>query len=260
MIRAMSALSRLVFLSAGLLCAAHAAAQSKVIELQPGEVEQFVQKYPHTVIQFTSPDVGCGYCRGVDKLFDEAVTTMGKKDWVYARVQWARWKNIPQFGPNVNVYGVPDHQIYVQGRYAGSGGGKAASPATLMQSLDDGARRFADNQRGADLQQASLRLHVREHLFETITATCAELHPGQKQALDARFKQWTSDNADALKAARRMKLQAALRGQDKQFEAAVEQERLSVKQRIQQEMGVEHGKTPSAEQCTRMTSGFAALK
>jgi hypothetical protein len=258
--RVIQAFLRAVAATTCVLCGSLAAAQSKVIELQPGEVAPFVQKYPQVVILFTSPDVGCGYCRGADKMFDEAVSTLGKRDWMYARVQWARWKETPQFGPGVEVYGVPDHQIYLQGRFAGGGGGKAANPAALMKSLDDGARRFADNQRANEAQQASFRLHVRERLFETITTTCTELHPGQKQTFDTRFKQWKTDNADALKAANRMKLQAAVRGQDKQFEEAVEQERLSVRQRIQQEMGVDLGKTPSAAQCTQMTSGLAALK
>jgi hypothetical protein len=251
---------RTIAIATWVLCGSAAMAQSKVIELQPNEVAQFVQKHPQVVILFTSPDVGCGYCRGADKMFDEAVSALGKPDWTYARVQWARWKETPPFGPGVNVYGVPDHQIYLQGRFAGGGGGKAANPAALMKSLDEGARRFAENQRAGEAQQASLRWHVRERLFETITTTCAELHPVQKQAFDARFKQWKEENADTLKAANRMKLQAALRGQDKQFEEAVEQERLAVKQRIQRDMGVDAGKTPSAAQCTQMTSGLAALK
>ena len=258
--RVIQAFLRAVAAIACVLFGVQAMAQSKVIELQPGEVAQFIQKHPQVVVQFTSPDLGCGYCRGADKMFDEAVSTLGKRDWMYARVQWARWKETPDFGPTVKVWGVPDHQTYLQGRYAGSGGGKAASPAALMKALDDESRRFAENQRANETQQASLRLHVRERLFETVTTTCGELHPGQKQAFDTGFKQWKDGNADALKAANRMKLQAAVRGQDKQFEEAVEQERLSVKQRIQKDMGVDLGKTPSLAQCTQMTSGLAALK
>ena len=242
------------------LYSAFALAQSKVIELQPHEVAPFLQKHPRVVVQFTSPDVRCGYCRGADKLFDEAVATLGKKDWMYARVQWARWKETPQFGEGVEVYGVPDHQIYLQGRFAGGGGGKSASPAALMKSLDDGARRFADNQRAGESQRALLQLHVREHLLQTIVSSCGDLHPGQKPVFDTRFNQWKDENAVALKAANRMKLKVAVRGQDKQFEDAVDQERQAVKQRIHEAMGVDLGKTPTLVQCTRMTADLNAMK
>ena len=54
-----------------MLAAAQAAARP-VTELQPQQLEAFIARHEYVVVQLTSPDPGCGYCKGANRFPDHA--------------------------------------------------------------------------------------------------------------------------------------------------------------------------------------------
>lgn len=109
---------------------------SEVVDLPPDQVRVFVDQNPKVVLLFTSPDPNCGYCKGTADMFAEGVRSHGRADWRYALVQWPRWKQQPDLGTGIKVYGVPDHQVYVDGAYVRGAGGRAKSADELMVSIE----------------------------------------------------------------------------------------------------------------------------
>lgn len=126
---------RALWLVAGLLASAGALAERTVTELQPHELPAYLRQHARVVVQFTSPDARCGYCVGADKLYAEGVAQQGVDGWKYVRVQWPRWNEVPTFAAPVQVWGVPDHQVYEAGEYKGSGGGRAKGADALMAAI-----------------------------------------------------------------------------------------------------------------------------
>jgi hypothetical protein len=115
---------------------AQACAAAPVTELKPQELAAFVARHDYVVVQMTSPDLGCGYCKGADNTFDRAAALPHEPKLAYARIQWKPWREIPDFGPLVRVYGVPEQYVFRNGKALGGTGGRPASAAGLLAQVD----------------------------------------------------------------------------------------------------------------------------
>jgi hypothetical protein len=122
-----------------LLLTSFAYANDVVLELSAEELLPFVAKHPSAVVQLTSGDPRCGFCIGADKLFDELAAKSYAKPVVFARVQWAQWKDFPKFGPAIKLFGIPSMLFFKNGAQTDLLEGRfteAAEIADIRQSVE----------------------------------------------------------------------------------------------------------------------------
>lgn len=230
--------------------ASSALAERVVVELQPSEVAPFIRQNPKVVVQFTSPDRGCGYCIGADKTFTEGVTQLGMDGWKYVRVQWPRWRDMPTFDAPVKVSGVPDHQIYTDGAYKGSAGGRAKDAATLMASIEGKVN--PPQQAPAPLITDDLRKGLRAYALKQVLGQtlheCERNHYDNKPTFVSQMQAWSSANAVDLKLGTRAML-STLGTKTHSYKDEMAREAQVTLIRLQKSFGLEEGKPWPQEQC-----------
>lgn len=101
----------------------------QVEDIAPADLAAYIQTHPNVVVQFTSPDRGCGFC--VDGSFEafDASAAAASGNIRFARVQWSPWNNFPKEIERIIGGSVPIHINFksgqAKGRYAGTIGSSA---------------------------------------------------------------------------------------------------------------------------------------
>jgi hypothetical protein len=248
-----------LWLLAGVVASTSAMAERNVIELQPSEVSAFVQQNPKVVVQFTSPDKGCGFCVGADKLFTEGVAQSGKDGWKYVRVQWPRWNQMPEFAPPVKVYGVPDHQVYEGGVYKGSGGGRGKNAADLMASIDKvGAPREANAPIRVEMTPeilTGLRFYaLRKVLFGALRGCERQLHDN-KSVYKPKMQGWMDAHAAELKLGTRAMF-ATFGSKQHPYQDEMNRQAEQISEKLAKDIGIIDGQPARLAQCDQLAESL----
>jgi hypothetical protein len=108
---------------------------AEVEEVAANEIVAYVRSHPAVVVQFTSPDTGCGFCVGAAKPFDEAeALSHGKIK--FARVQWSPWVKFPaDIKPVYSGRGIPNQVVYKDGKAVGQHTGKIKDVQAFVRDL-----------------------------------------------------------------------------------------------------------------------------
>lgn len=256
--------SRALLLLAGLTVSTCVLAERTITELQPSELSTFVRRHPKVVVQFTSPDVRCGFCTGADQQFAEGVAQAGMEGWKYARVQWPRWNEMPAFAPPVKVWGVPDHQMYEGGEYKGSAGGRAKDAAALMASLAKlGARTQPTATSGAAPQppemtpeiRNSLRFYALRKVLGGAIHDCERQHHDNKPVYAARLHGWSDAHAAPLKLGTQAMFSTLGAKQHPYLDETARQSS-SVSEKLAKDLGIVEGKPTLLEHCERLADSL----
>ncbi|THF64581.1 thioredoxin family protein [Pseudothauera nasutitermitis] len=117
------------------LAAGGALAGSEVVELQPDELADFIARHGRAVVQFTSPDRGCGFCIGADTKFDAAAALNKDDTLVFARVQWSPWRAFPISQLGYNLYAIPQQIVFRDGQPFGQIIGTQNGPEALLKQF-----------------------------------------------------------------------------------------------------------------------------
>jgi hypothetical protein len=98
-------------------------ANAQVVDITPDQLDSYVKRHQLVILQLTSPDKKCGYCIGTAETFDSAEKLLkdgqfkGRSDFVFVRIQWSPWRAFPtNMPPWVTLYGVPEHQVIIDGK------------------------------------------------------------------------------------------------------------------------------------------------
>lgn len=193
-------------LAAALLSAGAAAAQ--VTELKPGEVADFVARHEYAIVQVTSPDRKCGYCIGADRKFDKMAAAPAGKRFAFARVQYSPWREIPDFGTLMPVYGVPSQTVFHKGKRVGDAGIYYETVPKFYAQVDAalaGPKEPAPAPKPAPApvamnaaETADLRLMVRRDLLQATMDECSKRFPAGANRYHAAVKSWEAPRKDAL--------------------------------------------------------------
>jgi hypothetical protein len=250
--------------AAFLSCAASAA---QVVELKPSEVAAFVARHELAIVQVTSPDRGCGYCVGADKNFDAMAAAAGDRKIAFARVQYAPWRDIPDFGGLMPVFGVPEQNIFRDGKRIGRTNVYREKPAAFYERVDavlagppvqpgDGIIRRAPQPAPAPMnaeETADLRLMVRRDLLQTAMGECVKRFPAGADRYNAAVKRWESTRKDALDRGAMLFLRG--RGDPKQFAG----EEIDALKGWMEGLGIGMQKKQEAADCDRMAAAMGEL-
>lgn len=249
-----------------LLAAAHATAA--VTELKPQEVAAFVTRHPLAVVQFTSPDRGCGYCKGADRTFDEAAARLSAKAIGFARVQWSPWRKTPDFGELVQVYGVPEQQVFRNGRSVGATGGRppdaeqlAAKIEALLEPQAASAPVTGALSRPGPLsaeQGEDIRLGVRHTVMQAVARACGQRFAAQSDHWQAQLAGWVGKNQTALDRGARLTLQHTAAGDDSALRQLQQDEQRAVQAWQVRQLGIAMDSPPREQDCQRMLDGLSA--
>lgn len=108
---------------------------AEVEEVAANEIAAYVRAHPAVVVQFTSPDTGCGFCVGANKPFDEAEALAHGKI-KFARVQWSPWAKFPADIKSVySGRGIPNQIVYKDGKAVGQHTGKIKDVRAFVRDL-----------------------------------------------------------------------------------------------------------------------------
>jgi hypothetical protein len=252
--------------AAAIACAAHATAA--VTELKPQEVAAFVAKHPLAVVQFTSPDRGCGYCIGADKTFDQVAALPSSQAIRFARVQWSPWRKVPDFGALVQVYGVPEQHVFKDGRSAGSAGGRPAGADQLRAKIEA----LVESQPAAEPERKpqprlptltveqgeDIRLGVRHTVMQAVTRACGQRFAAQADRWQAQLTRWAASHQTALDRRAMLMLQRTGPGEDTPLRQLQQDEQRALQSWQVGTLGIAMDSPPREQDCDRMLDGLSA--
>lgn len=132
-----------VLLMVLLMSTSLAMAAAPVVELGADELIAFVKQHKTVVVQLNSADPKCGYCVGADKIFDQIAAKRYNKPVVFARVQWALWKDFPKFDPAIKIFGMPSMLFFKNGAQTDLIEGRHKEAAEIAE-IEDTVEGFAN--------------------------------------------------------------------------------------------------------------------
>jgi hypothetical protein len=253
-----------LWLLAGLVTVTSVMADRTVTELQPSEVSAFVRQNPKVVVQFTSPDVRCGYCVGAERQFVEGVARSGKEGWAYITVQWPRWIDMPTLAPPVKVWGLPDHQIYEGGQFKGSAGGRANDPAALMASIEALHEQTAPTAKAASAPpsaaftpelRSGLRFYALRKVLGGAIHDCDRQLHGNKPFYAPRLHGWTELHAEALTLGTQAMF-SILGVEQHPYRYDMEQQAALVRAKLAKDLGMLEGQPATLAQCEHLADSL----
>lgn len=256
--------SRAMLLLAAMAASTSVMAERTVTDLQPSEVSAFVRQHPKVVVQFTSPDKGCGYCVGADALFAEGVAQAGQEGWKYVRVQWPRWNQTPAFAPPVQVWGVPDHHVYESGAYKGSGGGRAKDAAALMAAIASVGARPQPMATAASAPQPAeltpelrngLRFYALRKVLGGAIHACEHQHHGNKPIYAPQLLGWGDAHAAELKLGTQAMF-STLFVKQHPYQDEMERQAGLVRAKLSKDLGMLDGQPATLAQCERLADSL----
>lgn len=245
-----------------------AAGAAAVVELKPSEVAAFVARHEYAIVQVTSPDRKCGYCIGADKNFDAVAAAAGDRKFGFARVQYTPWREIPDFGTLMPVFGVPEHTIFRDGKRVGRTDVYREKPAAFYARVDavlaappvkpgPGIVQRAPQPAPEPMdaaETADLRLMVRRDLLQAAMNECGKRFPAGADKYGAAVKSWEASRKEALNRGAMLFLRG--RGDPKQFAG----EEVEALKQWMAGLGIGMQKKAESADCDRMVGAMAALK
>ena len=196
-----------------LVCAAAPIQAAQVAEVAPADLPAALRGDGVIVVQFTSSDPKCGYCRGQDNVFDAFAANQTSKA-KFARVQWTPWRPFPTLAMSEPLYGVPNCYLFKSGRVVGEYIGRLTDPAKLSKLIADALEgkvepRFdpaaskppaVDNgpvARAAvaplsDADRQALARLARRDLAREAIQRCAAANPAEAEAYRSALAGWQS--------------------------------------------------------------------
>ena len=254
-----------------LMCAAAQLHAAPVIEVAPADLRAALRADGVIVVQFTSPDPKCGYCRGQDGVFDAFAA--GQTDKArFARVQWTPWRPFPTLDMSEPLYGVPNYYLFKSGRVVGEHGGKLTDPAKLSKLITDALEgkvepRFdpavrkppaADNVPAspaalppmADADRLALGRLARRDLAKEAFERCAVANPVEAASYRSALAGWQDRHQAELNQATLLMVTRSARADAAEMSAITEAQA----RRLQKEAPMS---SPTPQGCSRLTSALA---
>jgi hypothetical protein len=215
---------------AALFAALSSLASAAVRDVPAATIKQVVQSDRLTVVLFTSPDAGCGYCAGQSQLLDDYATSFtGKAELL--RVQWSPWRAFPPEAQlPAKMYGLPQWFVFKSGRVVAESVGRVSDLRAVQALIDrasspeaqDAAKKKESAAIGTQpappeavrlshAEQSLLALHARHNLISAALNACADAFPARRDADSKRIATWEQKNSAALRAAARLVLERSSR-------------------------------------------------
>ena len=257
----------------GLVAAAWGAAAmaAPVVELKPEELAAFVAGNEYAVVQMTSPDPGCGYCKGADKLFDQAAALPHKRALAFGRVQWAPWRQIPDFGGVIEVGWVPQQPVFLNGKLLGRVDGQQKSAAGLLAKIDEViadppvARLAREAPAPAKpavplsaAEQGTVRLGIRRDFLVSASRACGTRFPESASNYQQAVQTWRGVHDTRLKQSDLLLISRS--GDDAKATAAlVDEEKRTLQAWQAGQLGISLQKAPAKADCDRMFASLASM-
>jgi hypothetical protein len=245
-----------------------------VKELKPEELAAFVAQHEYVVVQMTSPDSRCGYCKGADKLFDQAAALPHKPALAFARVQWTPWRQMPDFGKLIHVGWIPQQPVFFKGKLLGSVDGKPEDPKTLLSKIDSviADPPVAHQAREAppppptapavplsDAERGAVRLGIRRDFLSAVSAACGKRFPQHAASYQQAVDGWRSANEAALKQSTLLMISRTSREDAKAMGPLVEQEKKTLQAWQTGKLGISMQTAPAIGDCDKLFAGLGSL-
>lgn len=246
---------------AGPLSAAFAA---QVEDIPPQAIRSTAQAKGVTLVLFTSPDKGCGYCAGQRELFDQFAKTYDGPVRLRA-VQWSPWRAFPADDLfQAKVYGIPQWQVYRDGALLADISGKMADAGALRSKLDAALRgelvkpkapEPAAPAKPADpplteAERHALGLMVRRDLARAAFDRCRTAQPGDAQVYGDSLAAFEARHRDALDHSARLMLKRSGPGSSTEMRPIVDAEA----RRLKDEAPME---SATADGCRRLAQALS---
>jgi len=240
-------------------------ATAAVTELKPQELAAFVARHPLVVVQVTSPDRNCGYCVGADKTFDAVSAQSSMTAISFARVQWSPWRNTPDFGSVMQVYGIPEQYVFKNGQERGTTRGRPADAAKLQTKIEalleqqpagvpepDPPRAPLSTAQGKDV-----RLGVRHTVMQAVTRACAQRFPKQADRWHAQLTRWTAGHQAALDRGAVLTLNRSGPAEDTALRQLQKDEQRALQVWQVHTLGIAMDSPPREQDCSRVLDGLS---
>jgi len=257
-----------------MMLAAVQAAAGPVTELQPQQLAAFIAKHEYVVVQLTSPDPGCGYCKGADQTFDQAAALPHQPALAFVRVQWTPWRKIPDFSKLMKVYGVPTQYVFNKGKLLGDISGRPpAAPAFLAKVdeviADPPADRVAAEPQAAapeapsvplsEAEQGALRQMIRRDALKLVTGMCASRFPDRAKAYQDALQAWSGARQAGLNQAATLMLARTSRADAAVMGKLVDAEQKSMQAWHTGKLGLSMQKAPAMADCDKIAAAMKDL-
>jgi hypothetical protein len=246
-----------------------AAVAAPVTELKPDELAAFIARHEYAVVQMTSSDPGCGYCKGADKVFDQAAALPHKPALAFARVQWTPWRKIPDFGGVIEVGWVPQQPVFAKGKLLGRVDGKPQDAASLLAKVDEViadppvARLAREAPAPAAAltarEQGTIRLGIRGDFLDSVSRACGGRFPEHADSYKQRVQAWRAANEDGLKQSRQLMIARTSREEAAAMGPLVDEEKKTLQAWQTGKLGISMSKPPAIGDCDKIFASLASL-
>lgn len=257
-----------------IMCAAAQATAAPVTELKPPQLAAFIAAHEYVVVQLTSPDPGCGYCKGADRIFDQAAALPHQPPLAYARVQWTPWRQIPDFGKLMTVYGVPTQYVFNKGKLLGDIAGRPTGAPAFLAKVDEviadpPADRVAVEPQAvapeapaaplSEAEQGALRQMIRRDALKLVTGMCANRYPEHAKAYQDALQAWSGARQAKLNQAATLMLARTSRADAAAMGKLVDEERKAMQAWHTEKLGLSMQKAPTLGDCDKIAAGLKDL-
>lgn len=232
--------------------------QKKVLETTAEALPDLISKHPKLVIQFTSKDKSCKPCAFSAEPLDEAVDDNTKSDWTYARVQWDDWRTPPSFTAPVVVKGIPDMQVFIDGKFKGNAAGRFLNASDLMVAVD----RLAAGQPAKplevtpppDLDSKTLKgatVFEESGVLGDMVYVCTESYPEIATKIERTMDNWDSRNESLMWVGSKL-FTARMKNGDRSLEPFRDANRARFSAKIKAAIGAEYRRTLLKSECSAL--------
>lgn len=242
------------------------ATAAQVTELKPSEVAAFVARHEQAIVQVTSPDRKCGYCIDADKKLDKVAAAAGDRKIAFGRVQYAPWRDIPDFGELMTVYGVPTQAVFRNGKQIGDVSFFRPDPASFYANLDTLLTGPAKKSVAAATpmpapkpltadENAAVRLTVRHDMVRGVLEQCGKRFPAHAGKYRNAVTEWQTPRMDDLNKGTRL-----IFGGERDMKPLINEEYTAMRKWQSTELGIPMTKKVEAADCDRFAAGIATLQ
>lgn len=215
---------------------------------------------------------GADYCKGADKLFDQAAAMSHKPALAFARVQWTPWRKMPDFGGLADVGWVPQQPVFFKSKLLGRVDGKPGDPAGLLVKIDEviadapTARVAKESSPPAapvvalsDVERRAVKLGIRRDFLDAVGAACGGKFPERAATYKSELQAWRTANEEGLKQADLLMISRASRDDAKVMEPLIEEEEKALQTWQTGKLGISMQKAPTMADCDKLTGNLGSL-
>lgn len=207
-------------------------ASAAVRDVPAPNLKQAVQSDRLSIVLFTSPDVGCGYCTGQSQLFDDFAKSF-KGNAQLLRVQWSPWRAAPPELQLYGGYGIPNWVVVKSGRVLGESSPRLPDTQAIQTLLDRAlspqAQSAVKNNESppvragsptatapasaalSEIERSALATFARLDLMKAALDACASAFPARRDSDTKRIAAWQEKNNAVLQQGARLMLKRSSR-------------------------------------------------